>query len=635
MHPEIVREAPGSCPICGMALMPIGGAGDDRELKDMRLRFWVCVALSVGVLVCMAMGLRWGEAVFALPVIVWGAYPFFHRAMHTSKPNMFTLIAIGIAAAAVLSFYALFTGGDLYFESAAVITTLVLLGQVLELKARDRTGQAIEKLMLRVPPRVFLVRDGVEEEIPLADVKARDVLRVKPGGKIPVDGIVLEGASWVDESMMTGEAMPVKKGPEDTVLAGTINQDGSFLMRATKVGEETLLAQIVKKVQEASLTKAPIQRLADEISSYFVPIVILVSFLTFFAWLMFGPEPKWTHALIQAISVLIIACPCALGLATPMSIVVGMGKGANEGILFRNSESLENLHQIDTLLLDKTGTLTEGKPTVVETRLLGEWDQETVESYAKSLESQSEHPLAQAFKKGRDLPVNSFESIPGSGLKGIIDGHTAMIGSAKFLGLPEERGIFLSIDNRPAAAFYLNDKLKNSSKKAVDDLRNKGLDLIILSGDQKENVERVAKELDIKHYFYGVNPEEKMEIVQKYPKGAMAGDGVNDAPALAIANVGIAMGNGIDIAIESADVTLVKGNLEGIARALDLSQKVMRNIRQNLFFAFIYNVIGIPLAAGLLYPFTGTLLSPMIAALAMSLSSVSVIGNALRLRGQK
>ncbi len=640
MHPEIVQDKPGSCPLCGMSLIPMGEKGDDAELKDMSRRFWVCLILTIGVIYCVFTHKPYGEAFFATPLLLWGAYPFYHRALHSSTPNMFTLISIGIAAAASLSYYALFMGLPLYFETAAVITTLVLLGQVLELKARTKTGHAIEKLMLRVPSKAFLIKDGKEEEIELAHIKTGDILRVKPGGKIPVDGIVTEGSSWLDESMMTGEALPVEKTKDSQVLAGTINQQGSFLMRATKVGDETLLAQIVKRVQEASRTKAPIQRLADLISSYFVPTVIAISLFTFFAWLILGPEPKWTHALINSISVLIIACPCALGLATPMSIVVGMGKGANEGILFKNSESLENLHRIDTLILDKTGTLTEGKPSLTETKLLSTWDKETVDSYARSLEAQSEHPIASAFKTGRDLPVNGFESFPGGGLKGIIEGHSVLIGHAKYIRgngieIPDESGIFLTIDHRLAAKFQLNDKLKETSKEAIDSLKHKQIDLIILSGDQKENVEKVARELNIAKYFYGVNPEEKMEIVQKYPKGAMAGDGVNDAPALALAYVGIAMGNGIDIAIESADVTLVKGNLNSIVKAIDLSQKVMANVKQNLFFAFFYNVIGIPIAAGILYPFTGTLLSPMFAALAMSLSSVSVIGNALRLRNQK
>lgn len=640
MHPEIVQDKSGSCSICGMSLIPIGKKGDDAELKEMSVRFWVSLALTVAVLYCMMTHNRYGEALFATPIILWGAYPFYHRALHSSTPNMFTLISIGIGAAGLMSYYALFTGLPLYFETAAVITTLVLLGQMLELRAYTKTGHAIEGLMLRIPAKGFLIKNGKEEEIDISHIKAGDILRIKPGGKIPVDGIIVDGNSWIDESMMTGEANPVEKSIDSLVLAGTLNQTGSFLMRAAKVGEETLLAQIVRKVQDASRTKAPIQRLADQISAYFVPIVIAISILTFFIWLAIGPEPKWNYALMNAISVLIIACPCALGLATPMSIVVGMGKGAHDGILFKNSASLENLHRIDTLILDKTGTLTEGKPSITETVLLGGWDHGTVHAYAKSIEAHSEHPIAKAFKEGSELPVNGFVSFPGGGLKGIIDGHTILIGHAKFIkengiDIREETGIFLAIDHRPAAKFILQDKLKDSTKGAIDSLKDKKIELIILSGDQKENVEKIARELDIADYFYGVNPDEKLEIVRKYPRGAMAGDGVNDAPALALAYVGIAMGNGIDIAIESADVTLVKGNLNSINRAIDLSRKVMKNIRQNLFFAFAYNVVGIPIAAGILYPFTGTLLSPMIAALAMSLSSVSVIGNALRLRSQK
>lgn len=640
MHPEVLQDQKGSCPLCGMSLIPIGEKGDEEELKEMTRRFWFCLILTIGVIFSMFSHNPIGEALFATPVIFYGAYPFYHRARHASKPNMFTLISIGILAAALLSYYALFQGLPLYFETASVITTLVLLGQVLELKAHAKTGQAIEKLMLRVPPKAFLVLDNKEEEIDLSEVKIGDILRIKPGGKIPVDGIIIEGSSSIDESMMTGEAMPVEKKKDSLVFAGTLNHQGSFLMIAKKVGEDTLLSSIVKKVQEASRTKAPIQKLADEISSYFVPIVMIISLCTFFLWLTLGPEPKWTHAFINAISVLIIACPCALGLATPISIVVGMGKGANEGILFKNSEALQNLHKIDTLLLDKTGTLTEGKPALAEIELLGSWSKDTIQSYAKSLESKSEHPIASAFKEGELLTVEDFKSFPGGGLKGVIEGHTVLIGQSSFLKenqiiTREASGIYLAIDRVLAARFRLEDQLKPTSKLAIQKLKEKNIDLIILSGDQKENVEKVAKELGIVHYFYGVNPKEKMEMVQKYPKGAMAGDGVNDAPALALAYVGIAMGNGIDLAIESADVTLVKGNLNGILKAIDLSQNVMTNVKQNLFFAFIYNIVGIPLAAGVLYPFTGTLLNPMFAALAMSLSSVSVIGNALRLRSQK
>ena len=709
MHPEIVRPSPGSCPICGMALEPrtvTAGTEDNPELRDMTRRFWISLALTAPLL-AIAMGsmfwphafmgylninrgdryeaipwssiLPWLEFALATPVVLWAGWPFFQRfwsSLVNRSPNMFTLIGMGTGVAYGYSAVATLApqmfpeslrgmGGypDVYFESAAAITTLVLLGQVMELHARSRTSAAIRALLDLSPRTARLLNpDGSEKDISLEQVKPGDRLRVRPGEKVPVDGVLLEGRSTIDESMITGESTPVEKSPESNVIGATINGTGSFVMRAERVGSETLLARIVQLVGQAQRSRAPIQRLADRVARWFVPVVVAISVITFVAWFFLGPQPRFGHALINAIAVLIIACPCALGLATPMAIMVGVGRGARAGVLIRNAEALEILEKIDTLVVDKTGTLTEGRPRLVgSTAPKSGLDSLEVLRIAASLERASEHPLAAAIvnaAKRHHLPLSEptdFASITGKGIRGIVDGRQVAVGNAALMveiGVLDHENSTLSAINPSAAAnlsvaidgqyagnLSVADPIKDSAPAAVRDLKRQGIRIVMLTGDSKVVAEAIASRLGIDEFEAEVLPEKKLEIIRKLQgQGrvvAMAGDGVNDAPALAQANVGIAMGTGTDIAIESGGITLLKGDLTGILRARKLSQATMRNIRQNLFFAFVYNAIGVPIAAGVLYPFLGLLLSPIFAAVAMSFSSVSVITNALRLRNVK
>lgn len=692
MHPEIIRSGPGICPLCAMALEPRNPAsdGENPELRDMSIRFWTGAALSVPVFL-LGMGsealpeisskflslrsIQWLECLLSAPVVLWSGSPLFRRGIASIRNrslNMFTLIALGVGVSWGYSVAALLWPGlfpaamrsrantvPVYFEASAVITTLVLLGQVLELRARSRTSSAIRMLLEMAPRSARLVkRDGSEADIPLERVRPGDVLRVRPGEKVPVDGLVLEGLSSLDESMLTGESVPVEKKAGDRLIGGTMNGTGSLLMRADRVGSETMLAQIVHMVGEAQRSRAPIQRLADVASAYFVPAVILISVATFLAWGILGPEPRLAHAVVNAVAVLIIACPCALGLATPMSIMVGTGRGARSGVLFRNAETLEVLEKVDTLVVDKTGTLTEGKPRLVSV-IAGEgFDGKDVVVLAASLERASEHPLAESIVKGaleRGLspgPVADFLSETGKGVSGTVEGHRLLLGNSGFLGernistgnlvakaealrAEGQTVIFLAIDGRASGILGVADPVKDSTPEAVRDLQKEGVDLIMVTGDNRTTALAVARMLGIRSVESEVLPDRKVAVVRGLQaKGrivAMAGDGVNDAPALVQAHVGIAMGTGTDVAMESAGITLVKGDLRGILRALNLSRSTMHNIRQNLFFAFAYNILGIPVAAGALYPVHGLLLSPVIAAAAMSFSSVSVIGNALRL----
>ncbi len=657
MHPQIRQVGPGSCPICGMALEPAEVSLDDgpnHELADMKRRLWIGGALAVP-LVGLDMGghliafhSSWLELVLATPVVLWAGWPFFVRGVQSivrRSLNMFTLIALGTGAAWLYSVAATLTGrGDLYFESAAVIIVLVLVGQVLELRARDATSGAIKGLLGLAPRTALRVRqDGNDEEVPIDTIAVGDRLRVRPGEKVPVDGAVAGGAGSVDESTITGEPMPVAKEPGAKVIAGTVNRSGSFVMTAEKVGADTVLARIVKLVAEAQRSRAPIQRLADVVAGWFVPAVVLVAVLAAAAWAMWGPEPRIAHALLAAVSVLIIACPCALGLATPMSIMVGVGRGAAVGVLIRRAEALERLEKVDTLVIDKTGTLTLGRPTVSEVT----GGMETLR-LAASLERGSEHPIAAAivaFTQARNLDlaaVSDFNSHAGRGVSGTIDGRKLLLGNARFL---KENGVDLGDFQRPVmlaangkliGTISIADPVKETTPAALEALRREGLRIVMLTGDSARTARAVAQQLGIDEVEAEVLPEDKAKAVQRLKSEgrvvAMAGDGINDAPALAAADVGIAMGTGTDIAIESAGVTLVKGDLMAIVRARKLSHATMANIRQNLFFAFVYNAAGVPIAAGVLYPFFGLLLSPMIAAAAMALSSVSVIGNALRLR---
>ncbi|MEK6301736.1 MAG: heavy metal translocating P-type ATPase [Acidobacteriota bacterium] len=694
MHPEIVRDAPGSCPICGMALEPrtvAGGEEPNEELVDMTRRFKIGLLLTIPLLLLAMSDLIPGQPVqhavsgrilqliqlvLATPVVLWGGLPFFQRgwaSIVNRSLNMFTLIAIGTGVAYSYSviatlFPSIFPsslrghGGEVgvYFEVSAVIVVLVLLGQVLELRARSKTSSAIKALLGLAPKTARVMRDdGTEEEISLDVIKPGDKLRVRPGEKIPVDGIVQEGTSSVDESMVTGEPIPVEKTKGDKVTGGTVNGTGGFIMLAERVGSETLLAQIVRMVSEAQRTRAPIQRLADTVSSYFVPAVIVVAIITFVVWGLAGPEPRLAHSVVNAVAVLIVACPCALGLATPMSIMVGTGRGAAAGVLIKNAEALEVLEKIDTLIVDKTGTLTEGKPRLTSVLPLNGMSESDLLRLAASIERGSEHPLAAAIIAGarqKDLKLSEaeeFQSITGKGVVGKIDGHVVALGNSKLLeqlkieaGSLAERAealrkegetvMFVGVDGRLAGLLAVADPIKASTAEAIRELHEDGIRIVMLTGDNRTTAEAVARKLGIDEVEADVLPEQKGEVVKRLQAQgrsvAMAGDGVNDAPALAQAQVGIAMGTGTDVAIESAGVTLVKGDLRGIARARKLSRATMRNIRQNLFFAFIYNALGIPIAAGLLYPVFGLLLSPMIASAAMSFSSVSVIGNALRLR---
>lgn len=693
MHPEIIRDEPGNCPICGMALEPRTVTLEEEknpELIDMSRRFWVSVGFTVP-LVALAMGrmfpalqldnlvspqaLHWVELALATPVVVWGAKPFFERgwaSIVNRHLNMFTLIAIGVGVAYLYSVVAVlfpqafppsFRQHDgqvgVYFEAAAVITALVLMGQVLELRARSQTSSAIRKLLGLAPKTARLIQaDGTETDVPLEQVKVGDRLRVRPGEKVPVDGTVLEGSSSVDESMITGEPIPVEKQAGDRLTGATVNGTGSLVMQAERVGSETLLAQIVKMVSEAQRSRAPIQRLADIVAGYFVPAVVIIAVITFIVWAIWGPQPAMAYALVNAVAVLIIACPCALGLATPMSIMVGTGRAATEGVLFKNAEALEVIEKVNTLIVDKTGTLTEGKPqlTTVISILPGLTENELLR-LAASLERGSEHPLAAAIVKGADdrnialVQTDNFQSLTGQGVVGQVDGKTIKLGNRQLLAnldtsLLEQKAIelrqegqtamFVAVNDQPAGLIAVADPIKESTQEAIEQLHREGIQVIMVTGDNRGTAEAVAKRLGLDQVEAEVMPEHKSEIVKRLQgEGrivAMAGDGINDAPALAQAQVGIAMGTGTDVAIESAGVTLVKGDLRSIVKAIALSRAVMRNIRQNLFFAFVYNVLGVPIAAGILYPFLGILLSPMIAAAAMSLSSVSVIGNALRLR---
>ncbi len=692
MHPEIVRDEPGDCPICGMALEPktVTATEENPELADMTRRFWVSVALAVPVFI-MAMGsefapdfavrfasgrtLQWIELVLATPVVLWGGWPFFERGWQSLVNrhfNMFTLIALGVGIAwiysvvatlapAIFPFTLRMADGTIavYFEAAAVITALVLLGQVLELRARSRTSAAIKMLLGLAPKTARIVRaDGREEDIPLEQVQPGDKLRVRPGEKVPVDGVVVEGSSAVDESMVTGESIPVEKHRGDRIIGATVNGTGGLLMQAERVGTDTLLAQIVRMVSEAQRSRAPIQRLVDVVSGYFVPAVVAIALVTFAVWNIWGPEPRLAHAIINAVAVLIIACPCALGLATPMSIMVGTGRGATAGVLIKNAEALEIMEKVDTLVCDKTGTLTVGKPRLTRVIAVNGFREDDILQLGASLERASEHPLAAAIVGGAEekklalLAVADFQSVTGKGVRGKVDGKAVAIGNRKLLeslninpGALDQQAaslraegqtvMFVTIDNKPAGIIVVADPIKESTPEAIRQLHEEGLRVVMLTGDNRVTAEAVARKLGIDRVIAEVLPEQKVEVVKQLQgEGrivAMAGDGINDAPALAQAQVGIAMGTGTDVAMESAGVTLVKGDLRGIVRARRLSRATMRNIRQNLFFAFIYNALGVPVAAGVLYPFFGLLLSPMIAAAAMSFSSVSVVTNALRL----
>ena len=693
MHPEVRQKGPGACPICGMALEPVDAAHIDErnpELEDMTRRFRISLVLTAPILAVMVAellpgrpldrslphGLRnWLELVLATPVVLWGGWPFFERgwtSIVTRHLNMFTLIALGVGAAYAYSVAATLAPGlfpesfrmgnevAVYFEPAAVIVVLVLLGQVLELRARSRTSAAIRSLLGLAPKTARRIEpDGTERDVALERVAVGDRVRVRPGERVPVDGIVLEGTTSVDESMVTGEPIPVEKTPQSHVTGGTVNGTGTFVMRAERVGRDTLLAQIVRMVSEAQRSRAPIQRLADTVSSWFVPTVIAVAFVTFAAWSLYGPEPRFAYALLNAVAVLIIACPCALGLATPMSIMVGTGRGAEAGVLIRNAEALETLEKVTTVVADKTGTLTEGKPKLMTVEPADGIDAVSLLRVAASLEHVSEHPLASAIMAGaRDRNVNlssvtNFQSITGHGVVGTVEGRPVAIGNVRHLetagidpGLFRHRAdalrrqgqtvMFVAIDGRVAGLIGVADPVKAATPEAVRALHDERIKIVMLTGDNRTTAEAVARAVGIDRVEADVRPDEKAAVVKglqsQGERVAMAGDGINDAPALAQADVGIAMGTGTDIAMESADVTLVKGDLRGIVRARRLSRATMRNIRQNLFFAFVYNALGVPIAAGALYPVFGVLLSPMIASAAMTFSSVSVIANALRLR---
>jgi Cu+-exporting ATPase len=695
MHPEVRQDHPGDCPICGMPLEPLTitvaeDGEENAELRDMTKRFWVGAALTLPVFVLAMAHLipalaaqgwadshasRWIQFALTTPVVVWAGWPFFRRGWRsivTGRLNMFTLIAIGVGAAYVYSAVAMLMPDlfphtmqhsgkvGIYFEAAAVIVVLVLLGQVLELRARSRTGTAIKALLNLAPPTARRVRPEGDQEVPLDQVKAGDQLRVVPGDKVPVDGVVLEGHSSIDESMITGEPIPVEKNIGDKVSAGTVNGSGSFIMRAERIGSDTLLGQIVSMVAEAQRSRAPIQGLADKVASLFVPVVLGVSVITFVLWMWLGPQPKFAYAIVNAVAVLIIACPCALGLATPMSIMVGVGRGAQAGVLVKNAEALERLEQVTTLVVDKTGTLTEGKPKLMDVLPTGGLDAKEFLRLVASLEQGSEHPLAASIVQGaKDQGIaleatKDFRSVTAGGVIGTVAGRVVMIGKPAFLRNEKIAGLepleataaklqedgktamFVAIDGKPAGVVAVADPIKSTAAQAIGELHALGLTIVMLTGDNRRTAAAVAKKLDIDAVEAEIEPAGKVAHVKMLrAKGehvAMAGDGINDAPALSEAEVGIAMGTGTDVAMQSAGITLVKGDLRGIAKAIRLSRATMWNIRQNLFFAFVYNALGVPVAAGVLYPYFGVLLSPIIAGGAMSLSSVSVIGNALRLR---
>ena len=695
MHPQIEQDHPGNCPICGMALEPkspvAGGEEENAELRDMTRRFWIGAALTLPVFV-LAMAhvfpnaptwiagdfSRWLQFAFSTPVVIWAGWPFFERGWQSVRNrslNMFTLIAMGVGVAWLYSAIVMLAPDifprsfhrhgkiDIYFEAAAIITVLVLLGQVLELRARSRTGAAIRALLGLAPRTARVVRNAQEVDIPLDEVKRGDIIRVRPGEKIPVDGKIIESRTAVDESMITGEPMPVEKTTGDRVIGGTVNQTGSFLMEAERVGSETVLSQIVEMVAQAQRSRAPIQGLADKVSGWFVPAVIAIAAITFIVWATLGPEPRFAYAIVNAVAVLIIACPCALGLATPMSIMVGVGRGAQAGVLIKNAEAIELMEKVDTLVVDKTGTLTEGKPRLT-TIIACEWINENeLLAAAAAVEQQSEHPLASAIVRGAQdrhvqlAKVTTFQSSTGGGVSGEANGRRVVVGKPQFLKTQNIRDldqleakavelqaqgqtvIFVAIDGRAAGILAVSDPIKESAPAIIERLHQLGIKIIMLTGDNERTARAVAKKLGIDEVEAGVDPQRKHERVRKLREQrhvvAMAGDGINDAPALAAADVGIAMGTGTDVAMESAGITLVKGDLRGIEKAIRLSRALMRNIRQNLFFAFIYNALGIPIAAGALYPFFGILLNPIIAGAAMSFSSVSVIANALRLRSVK
>jgi len=693
MHPQVVRPGPGTCPICGMALEPrilTADEPENHELKDMSRRFWVSVVLTAPIVLLAMSELVIGhsagwlsprartmvEFALATPVCVWAAWPFYVRAIDSIRNrnlNMFTLIGMGVSVAYIYSvlatlapdlFPAAFRGMsgevDVYFEAAAVIVTLILLGQVLELRARSQTGAAIRKLLGLAPATARRIgADGDESDVPLEHVQVGDRLRVRPGDKVPVDGVVLEGNSSVDESMVSGEPIPVSKAAGDRVVGATINGTGSFIMQAEKVGNDTLLSRIVAMVADAQRSRAPIQKLADTVSGYFVPVVIVIALVTFVAWSLAGVEPRMAHGIINAVAVLIIACPCALGLATPMSIMVAMGKGASAGVLFKNAQAIEILRKVDTLVVDKTGTLTVGKPSLVSVEAMEGFTSADVLGLAASVEQASEHPLAGAIVQGAKARsaalarTEEFSSVTGKGVTGRVGGRVVAVGNAALLaGLNVDAAelvrraeslrnegqtvMLVAIDGRPAGLLGVADEIKSTTRDAIRELHADGLRLVMLTGDNKITAAAVARSLGLDDVRAEVLPDQKLDVIKALQAEghivAMAGDGINDAPALARAHVGIAMGTGTDVAMESAEVTLVKGDLRGIARARSLSRQTMANIKQNLFFAFVYNALGVPVAAGILYPWFGILLSPMLAAAAMSFSSVSVIGNALRLR---
>ncbi len=695
MHPEIEQEGPGSCPKCGMDLVPkeADESAEQKKYKALLKKFWIAVAFTLPIFIIAMSEMisenplyeimdvqvwNWIQFGLSLPVVFYATWMFFERAwrsLQTMNLNMFTLIGIGAGIAWLFSVFALIFPDffpeqfktdagtvHLYFESATVILTLVLLGQVLEAKAHSQTNDAVKELMKLAPNTAIRVNDGKEEEIHIDEIEVGDHLKVKPGEKIPVDGIIIEGNTSIDESMITGEPVPVEKSTNDSVSSGTINGNSSFVMKAEKVGNETLLSQIVDMVNKASRSKAPIQNLADKISGYFVPAVVLIAVITYGIWALFGPEPAHVYALINAIAVLIIACPCALGLATPMSVMVGVGKGAQNGVLIKNAEALERMNEMDTLIIDKTGTITEGKPSVEKMVSVNDaFSEEQIIQFIASLNNESEHPLAEAtvkYGKSKEvefLDVSDFESVTGKGVQGTIKSKSVKLGNRKII---EDADIsvsddqkaeadsyqnsgktvsWLAIDNQIAGFVVITDVIKESSRKAIATLQESGIEVIMLTGDNPQTAKAVAGEMNLSSYKAECLPQDKLEEIERLQnegkKVAMAGDGTNDAPALAQSDIGIAMGSGTDVAMESAMITLVKGDLNGIVKANNLSKEVVKNIKQNLFFAMIYNSLGVPVAAGILFPFFGILLSPMIAALAMSFSSVSVIGNALRLRG--
>ncbi len=695
MHPEIVRDEPGSCPICGMDLVPMQPdlSAEEKNYTNLRNKFWIAVAFTLPIfLIAMSemwhgnplyewLGMKywnWIQFGLSLPVVFYATWMFFERAYRsivTWNLNMFTLIGIGAGIAWLFSVFGMLLPDffpeqfktevgtvHVYFEAATVILTLVLLGQMLEARAHSKTNSAVKELLKLAPNKAIKIVQGEEREVQIDDIKIGDILRVKPGDKIPVDGIITEGETSVDESMITGEPIPVNKSTDDTVSSGTINGNRSFLMKAEKVGSDTLLSQIIHMVNNASRSRAPIQNLADTVSSYFVPIVVVIAIITCVVWVIWGPEPAYVYGLVNAIAVLIIACPCALGLATPMSVMVGVGKGAQNGVLIKNAEALEKMNKVDTLIIDKTGTITEGKPAVEKVGSFGNsFSEEKVLQYIVSLNNMSEHPLAEAtVRYGKDQQINSleadgFRAVTGKGVEGNVNDEKVALGNIRLMELAnaeitgemenevnsfQKQGktvSYLSVDGTAVGYVVIGDRIKKTSARAINELQEKGIAVVMLTGDNQDTAQAVAKELNLADFKAGMLPEDKLQEVEKLQTSgkvvAMAGDGINDAPALAKSDVGIAMGTGTDVAIESAAITLVKGDLQGIVKARNLSNAVMKNIRQNLFFALIYNTLGIPVAAGVLYPFFGILLSPMIAALAMSFSSVSVIANALRLRG--